>query len=602
MCGICGILGRPDAARTVLRGLQSLEYRGYDSCGIAWLDAKGLQVERAVGGVANLHLRTTGKERSALGHTRWATHGGVTQANAHPHVDCTGDAAVVHNGVLLNYEVLKEGLLREGHRFASQTDTEVLVHLWEKRGAGDGIAHLRGLLKELRGTYSLAILDKKENAIYVAKERNPLWVALEDGAAYLASDPIALKAHAKQAIPLEDGDHARLTAGKLELFDAAGRAVRRTAQPLAHLDDHVDKAGYEHFMLKEIHESPQVLNRLLSGHVGLTPPYVALGVPEALLQGATRMHLLGAGTSYHAALLGAQYVQRLAKLPAEAFSSPEYKDSTNVPELGTLLVAMSQSGETLDTLQALHRLQSHGLPLLALTNAPASSIGRAADHVIPLESGLEVGVAATKTFLSQTFLLYLLALELGRLRGTLSDAAMVHAATQLKTFPRALVRTLDRTPQAADLARELSRFDHVFLLAKDLLLPAAMEGALKLKEIAYQHAEAYPAGELKHGPFALLEKTTAVVFLLAPGPHEASLRNSLHEVHARGSPTFVLAMEGARDPGDLATHTLWVPAAPIELQPLVFSSALHLVSYWVAKARALPIDRPRNLAKSVTVE
>ncbi len=601
MCGICGVLGAPNAAQLVHTGLQSLEYRGYDSCGIAWVDAS-LKTLKAVGGVANLTVTSSGHETVALGHTRWATHGGVTEPNAHPHLDCKGEAAIVHNGVLLNYETLKQGLIEEGHTFRSQTDSEVLAHLWEKRGQASGIEHLRALLKQLKGTYSIAILDKAENAIYAAKERNPLWVTTNAGVTYLASDAVALKTHAKQATPLEDGDHARLTAGTIELYDLHGRPVTRKTQSLAHIDDNVDKAGYEHFMLKEIHETPSVLNRILFQHVTLEQPYVRLVNDEDVLRRAQRVVLVGAGTSYHAGLLGGQFVQRLAALPSQVQASPEYKDSGHVPEKGTLLVALSQSGETLDTLQALKRLGSHGIPLIALTNFPSSSIGRMADEVIPLQSGVEVGVAATKTFLGQSLLLYLLSLELGRVRGHLNDAALSHAAGQLKMFPRAIARTLNRTLGAAEMAREISRFDHVFVLAKDLLLPAAMEGALKLKEIAYQHAEAYPAGELKHGPFALLEKDTAVLFLLSKGPHEASIRNSMHEVHARGSPVFVIATDGVQDPGHLATKTWWIPDAAPELQPLVFSSALHLVSYWVAKARALPIDRPRNLAKSVTVE
>ncbi|MBI2077364.1 MAG: glutamine--fructose-6-phosphate transaminase (isomerizing) [Euryarchaeota archaeon] len=601
MCGICGIVGVPNAARLVLQGLRSLEYRGYDSCGVAWLDG-ALHAKKAVGGVDNLRLDGPAHETAALGHTRWATHGNVTQENAHPHLDCGGDVAVVHNGVLLNYETLRDALTTQGHTFRSQTDSEVLAHLWESHAGADGLERLRRLVQQLKGTFSIAILDRTEAALYVAKERNPLWVGATKTASFLASDPVALKPHLPAATPLEDGDHARLTPGRIDLFDAAGRPVQRTAQPLAGLDDRIDKAGYEHFMLKEIHETPASLNRILSAHVTIEPPHVDLHLPDAFLAKAQRVLFLGAGTSFHAGLLGAQFVRRLARLPADAQTSPEYKDATSVPEKGTLVVLLSQSGETLDTLQALHRIESLGPPLLALTNFPKSSIGRKADHVLELRTGVEVGVAATKTFLSQSLLVYLLALALARQRGTVGDAALLQAATELKRFSRAIDRVLFRTAEAGQLARELSRFDHVFLLAKDLLLPAAFEGALKLKEIAYLHAEAYAAGELKHGPFALLEKSTAVVFLLAPGAHEASLRNSLHEVHARGAPTFVIAMDGAQDPGPLATHTLWVPAAPFDLQPLVFSTALHLVSYWVAKARALPIDRPRNLAKSVTVE
>lgn len=595
-------MGAPAAAQLVYRGLRNLEYRGYDSCGIAWIGANGLETAKTVGGLERLSPNAKGRETVALGHTRWATHGGVTRENAHPHVDCMNRAAVVHNGVLLNYEALRDGLRSRGHEFRSETDSEVLVHLWEDRGRADPIRHLRALLGRLQGTYSVAILDVGQQAFYVAKQRNPLWVASGRGVTYLASDPVALRAHVSKAIPLEDGDHGRLTAGRIELFDTDGRAAKRKSQNIDHIDDHVEKAGYEHFMLKEILESPVALNRVLSRRVQLENPYFDLGIPSKFLGAVRRVLLLGAGTSYHAALLGVPYLQRLAGVAASAAPTPEYKDAREFPERGTLVVALSQSGETLDTLQAMNRLRSRPIKTLALTNHPTSSLARAADHVLPLESGMEIGVAATKSFLSQAFLLHLLALGLGRARGTLGDAALFHAAQQIKVFPRSLEQTFLRSSNAAELARELTNYDHVFVLAKDLLLPAAYEGALKLKEIAYQHAEAYPAGELKHGPFALLSPSTPVVFLIAPGPHEDSLRNSLHEVHARGPPTFVVAAEGAKDPGKLATRTFWIPAAPPELQPLVFASALHLVSYWVAKARGLPIDKPRHLAKSVTVE
>jgi glucosamine--fructose-6-phosphate aminotransferase (isomerizing) len=600
MCGIAGVVGRPGAALLVKRGLRSLEYRGYDSCGIAWLDG-GLRVCRSVGPVEGLAVGP-GAETVALGHTRWATHGGVSEANAHPHLDCEGRVAVVHNGVLLNHAALRDALAQGGHRLHSETDSEALAHLWEQEAGRPGLERLRNLRKSLQGTYSIAILDAAEGAIYVAKERNPLWVAVDGKAAFLASDPVALRAHAGHATPLEDGDHGRLSAGRIEIFDAMGRPVRRPSHELRHLDDRTDKAGYEHYMLKEIHETPSALNRLIARHVLQAPPYVDLGLPKAFLGKPRRLLALGAGTSYHAALLGALYFQRLAKLPAEAKATPEYKDDPAVPEPSTLLAVMSQSGETLDTLQALHRLRSHPCPTLALTNHPTSSLGRQADHILPLLSGVEVSVAATKTFLSQALLAYLLALAKGRHAGTLADAQLAHAARGLVALPRAVERTLLRNEAFASLARHLIPFDSVFLLAKGLLVPCAMEGALKLKEIAYQHAEAYPAGELKHGPFALLTPETAVLFLHAPGGHEDAILNSLQEVKARGAPVFVLAMEGAKSDGLPVDSTVWLPETDPELAPLVFAVALHLLSYWTAKGRGLPIDKPRNLAKSVTVE
>lgn len=598
MCGIAGVVGRRGAARIVRTGLLALEYRGYDSCGVAWLK-DGLHVKRAVGGVDALSV-PDGDETVALGHTRWATHGGVTEANAHPHMDCQGRVAIVHNGVLLNHVQLREKLAARGHKFASGTDSEALAHLWEE-AEGSGLQRLHALRANLQGTYSISVLDRSEAALYVTKQRNPLWVAHAGGVSYLASDPVALRQHARSATPLEDGDAGRLSAAGIELHDAAGRKVERTPVDITAIDERTEKAGYEHFMLKEIHETPSALNRLVIEHLQQAPPYVELGT-NGLIADAQRFLFLGAGTSHHAGLLGAAFLQRLAGVPAEAKATPEYKDDLHIPERGSLLVAMSQSGETLDTMQALQRLRSHSLPTLAFTSNASSSLGRQADRAVPLRSGVEVSVAATKTFLSQSLLAYLLALDKARRQQSMGDAVLAQRARDLLALPRAVERTLLRKPALADLARRLVDVDSVFVLAKGLLLPIAMEGALKLKEIAYQHAEAYPAGELKHGPFALLTPETAVLFLHGPGAHQDSLLNSIQEVKARGSQVLVLAMDGCKKDGLPLERTVWLPAVEESLAPFVFGTAVHMLAYWVAKGRALPIDRPRNLAKSVTVE
>ncbi len=601
MCGIMGVLGRKGAARLVHKGLQALEYRGYDSCGVAWIGDDGIGVARAVGAVANLHV-DEGDEDTALGHTRWATHGGVKEENAHPHLDNGNTVAVVHNGVLLNHVQMRKDLEAQGAKFRGETDSECLAHFWASLDGKTGLERLREIQGVLEGTYSVGFLSKDEGVVYFAKNRNPLWIATVDGTTFFASDAVALRGYTDTAIPVEDGDHGIIKAGAFQVFDARGDEVERPTVDISGIDDRVDKAGYEHYMLKEIHECPDVLNRMIARFVRHEAPWVDLGIPDDYMRRYQAYLGLGAGTSHHAAILGDDLHERLALVPGEARPTPEYKDDVDIPREDTLLVCCSQSGETLDTLQALHRLRSHDLPCLALTNHPTSSIGRAADIAVPLLAGIEVSVAATKSFLSQCMLLYLLALKKADLEGRIPHGAMRYHTDGLRRLPRRIQAILNIEDSYREVARDLARFDNLFLLAKGLHIPAAMEGALKLKEIAYQHAEAYPAGELKHGPFALLSEEAAVVFLLAPDANQDAVLNSLQEVHARGPTTIVVAMEGSKDPGEAANHVLWVPAVDDNLAPFVFSTAMHLLSYWVAKARGLPIDKPRNLAKSVTVE
>ncbi len=595
MCGIFGVIGREGAPEIVHRGLRRLEYRGYDSAGIAWQN-NGLHRVRAVGPVANLEVPSD-EASMAIGHTRWATHGGVTQANAHPHFDSSSRAAVVHNGVLLNHEQLRAELVAAGATFTSETDSEVLAHLWRKAAdeGRDAWGRLSEIMSHLAGTYSVAFLDADTDVVAVAKHRNPLWVAVADGVTYLASDAVALAPHCSEATPLEDGDQGLLAAGSFELRDRDGNPVERSPLPLDALGGDVGLGGYEHFMLKEIHETGHAANAVIGNHVRRHKTHV---VPDALRP--TRFLGLGAGTSYYAATLTAEYVRRLARIPASAAASPEWKDDPAIPEPDALVVAFSQSGETLDTVQALAQLHSHPQRIVAFTNYPQSTIGRQSDVTVPLHSGVEISVAATKTFLSQSLLGLLLAVQMGMANGTLGYARGKRILDDLIRLPRHLDR-IGHDAIFQEHAAWLAGFENAFVLAKGCDLPAAFEGALKLKEIAYQHAEAYPAGELKHGPFALLTESTPVIFLLGDGEHADSVRNSLEEVAARGAPTLVLAVGDVEV--DAHRHrVIRLPAASRLQHPLLHATAMHSLAYWTAKARGLPIDKPRNLAKSVTVE
>ncbi|HEX9816950.1 MAG TPA: glutamine--fructose-6-phosphate transaminase (isomerizing) [Candidatus Thermoplasmatota archaeon] len=595
------VVGARKAVRGVLKGLQRLEYRGYDSCGYVYPQNGTLQVVKSVGGVANLVAQGSGEETLALGHTRWATHGGVTQPNAHPHTDCAGRIAVVHNGIIENHADLRRRLEGDGHTFRSETDTEILPHLLEELDKGDLLEALRGALREIRGSYSIAAIRTGSDAVVFAKNSTPLIVGVNKDGGLLASDPNALAGLAEKVAYIEDGQFGRVTPKGIELFDARGPIEPKWVQ-IAWAAEESDKAGFAHYMLKEIYESPQVLNRTMSGRAFFGPPYIHVGIPPEIFLRARRVKLIGAGTSHHACLLGAAFLRSLAGLPAQAELAPEYKDLDPHEEPQTVVVAVSQSGETLDTLEAIKAVEGHGAPLVAVTNNPHSAIARRADAVVALNAGPEIGVAATKTFLAQVTALLMLAIEVARQRGRIGISEVAGMSEELKRLPRVFANMLNSTEAFEESGRYLAKFGHAFVLGKGLLLHAAQEGALKLKEIAYQHAEAYSAGELKHGPFALLTADTPVIFLISATGSPDKILNNVMEVKARGSPTILLTSGHIPSTDGLTPHIIQLPRVHELLEPLVFGSALHLLSYVSAKQRGCEIDRPRNLAKSVTVE
>jgi glutamine---fructose-6-phosphate transaminase (isomerizing) len=600
MCGIMGVVGRPGAVGVALEGLRRLEYRGYDSCGYVYEHARTLRVVKTVGGVANLQNEADGTETVALGHTRWATHGGVTQANAHPHLDCTGRISVVHNGIIENYRELKERLVADGHSFRSETDTEVLPHLLEENG-GDLLESLRSVLKKIRGSFSIAAVRAGEDALVFAKNSTPLIIGETATARFLASDPNALAGITDRVVYIEDGQHGRITPMGLELFNARGETLGPNWVTISWSAEESDKAGFPHYMLKEIYETPAVVNRVLSGRVFFGPPYLTLGLDPSLTN-PKRVKLLGAGTSYHACLIGAAYLRQLAGIPAQAELAPEYKDSGATEEPGTLFLAVSQSGETLDTLEALKSIEGRGHPVIAVTNNPNSSIGRRADAVIPLNAGPEIGVAATKTFIAQVITLLLFAIKVARSNGRIGHSETAGLAHALKELPRVFSRILSESGPIVEAGQFLAKYGHSFVLGKGLLLHAAQEGALKLKEIAYQHSEGYSAGELKHGPFALLTAETPAVFLVSRQGLVSKVMNNVMEVKARGTPIVLVTLGQLPEAAGLADRLVELPLVHEYLEPLLFGTVLHRLAYEVGKQRGCEIDRPRNLAKSVTVE
>ncbi|MEA3203054.1 MAG: hypothetical protein QOI63_724 [Thermoplasmata archaeon] len=606
MCGIVGVIGKRGAAAIVRDGLVRLEYRGYDSAGIAWHDG-GVHVVKDVGRVVDLPPVPSSKETLAIGHTRWATHGGVTKANAHPHLDGTGRFAVVHNGTIAGFHALRARILAEGHTLQSETDTELLVHLYEaQRKSHAPLEALQAMLKTLDGSWAMVFLDSKAQALCFARQRAPLLVGLcDDGAVLLASDATAVLAQTRRFLHLDDGDYGVADATGVRIFAADGTPK---SPPVSVVDWDVrqaEKAGYAHYMLKEIFEAPTALNQCLAGRIHLDPLRVDLDLDPGLLENVRRIRLVGCGTSLHAAIMGRHFIEAWAGIPAEAIPASEVKDRPILDAEGTLYVGVSQSGETFDTLEAMRHIQGAGLPVLAVTNVQGSSLHRMADDTIFLRVGPEVGVAATKTFLGQAAALAMLALALGLRTRQLPQHRLLEIAKELDRLPRVLDGVLGRDSDLKGLAGRLTvgaGGHSLFFLGRGVHVATALEAALKFKEITYRHAEGFGAADLKHGPFALLDERTPCIFFESSGSAKGPIWSSVVEVQARGAPCHVLAQAIPDELVGAMDSVLQLPTTEASLAALSFSLAGQLLAYHAAAALGRPIDRPRNLAKSVTVE
>ncbi len=612
MCGIVGYIGERSAVGIILEGLKRLEYRGYDSAGVAVLGPEGLQVRRSAGRIKQLEavLREQPVKGSVgLGHTRWATHGRPSEENAHPHTDCSGSLVVVHNGILENYLPIKERLLAEGHTFKSETDTEVLAHLIER--------HLKDVprledavkraLRELRGSYAIGVVSTKSPDRLVAAKHGAgaVVVGLGAGETVIASDIPAILSHTRDVIVLEDAEVAVVRRDGVELSTLEGQPVQR--EPTRILWDPImaEKGGYRHFMLKEIYEQPRAVTDTMRGRIVPESGNVVLpdvNLDPAAVREIRRIVLLACGTSYHAALVGRVMLERLAGIPCEVDLGSEfrYRDAIVGPE--TLVVALSQSGETADTLGAVKAARAKGTPLLAITNVVGSALSREATGILYTHAGPEIGVASSKTFTATMTACYLLALYLGRQRGALTAEEGRKRIQELLEIPRLMEATLELDASVADLARQLFHYQNFLYLGRGIHYPIALEGALKLKELSYIHAEGYAAGEMKHGPIALIDETMPVV-ALTPRDHtfERMLGN-IEEVRARDGKVIAVAHAGDREIAAKADHVIAVPPAVDLLSPILMVIPLQLLAYHMAVRRGCDVDQPRNLAKSVTVE
>jgi len=612
MCGIVGYVGDKSAIDIVIEGLKRLEYRGYDSAGAAVIGPEGLQIRRAAGRIKILEgiLRERPIDGPiGLGHTRWATHGRPTDENAHPHTDGSGELVVVHNGIIENYLPIKERLQAEGHVFKSETDTEVIAHLIERhlKDVPRLDEAVRRALRELRGSYAIVVLHRRMPDRLVAAKlgAGSVVVGLGENETFLASDIPAILSHTRDVVVLEDGDVAIITRAGVEITDLDGAPVLRTPSRILWDPIMAEKGGYRHFMLKEIFEQPRAAADTMRGRVQLEGGTVVL--PDVQLDpdvfaGIQRVILVACGTSYHAAIVGRFMMERLTGIASEVDIGSEfrYRDAVVGPE--TLIVALSQSGETADTLGAVKAARAKGAPIVGITNVVGSALSREATGTLYTHAGPEIGVASSKTFTATLVACYLLALWLGRRRGALlAEDGRKHIQGLLE-LPRLMEQTLEMENAVADLAREVSRHKNFLFLGRGINYPLALEGALKLKELSYVHAEGYPAGEMKHGPIALLEDGFPVIAL---NPRDSSydrMMGNLEEVRAREGRVISIGHEGDRELRAKSDIMLTVPAAGDLLTPMLLSIPLQLLAYHMAVRLGRDVDQPRNLAKSVTVE
>jgi glucosamine--fructose-6-phosphate aminotransferase (isomerizing) len=591
VCGIIGYIGTRKAQPILLNCLSKLEYRGYDSCGIAVM-AKGIEVYKDLVRVKALAKTAPSLDGTiGIGHTRWATHGEPSKLNAHPHCDCTGRIAVVHNGTITNFHKLREQLTAEGHILASQTDTEVLPHLIEKYYDGDFAAAVETALHDIEGAYTMIALMAGESRLVAARKDSPLIIGIGDRENYIASDVPALLDYTSRVIYLEDGDLAVVTAGSVALKNNDTDIVREEHKILWSVED-AQKGGYEHFMLKEIHEQPKVIRDTLT-------EYISSGEPVADLagDGLEDMLILASGTSYHAGLVGKYIIEGLVDIPVRVELASEYIYSGQASARNKAIV-ISQSGETLDALKAIKRLKEVGCRVIAVTNVVGSTASRLADHTVYTRAGPEISVAATKTFIAQLIALYWMAIPYARVDSRRLDDLVL----QLRQLPVKVQQVLDNEGLISEYARQLYRYENAFYIGRGINYPIALEGALKLKEISYIHAEGYASGELKHGPYALLGEQSAVVAVVTRDNTYEAITTSIKEIKARKSPVLAVVSEGDETMVELADSVITVPETDPLFSPVVNVIVLQLLAYYVAKERGCPIDFPRNLAKTLTVE
>lgn len=609
MCGIVGYVGNAQAAPFLLDGMSKLEYRGYDSAGIAVYEKGKIRVEKCVGRLDALRHKLEGRMPEGsmgIGHTRWATHGRPSDRNSHPHTDESGDFVVVHNGIIENYLMLKEKLIAKGQKFSSDTDTEIVAHLFADFYEGDMEEAVKKVLKTIEGSYSLVFMCAAEpDKLICTKKDNPLIIGLGEGENFIASDIPAIIAKTRRTYIMSDGEIATVTKDGVWVQDINGTPITKKVFEVNWNAEAAEKGGFEHFMLKEIYEQPKAIKDTMRGRLaenGTEINFTELGWTSEDFTGISKIFIVACGTAYHAGIVGKYYLENLTRIPVEVDIASEFRYRSPLVDANCLTIVISQSGETIDTLAALKEAKRLGSRTLAVTNVVGSSIAREADQVVYTYAGPEIAVASTKAYTTQLLVMLMLAVYVGRLRGTLDGNKADALAKGLHKVPEQLHDMLENVDQIKVFARHYGSSLDAFFLGRSLDYAVALEGALKLKEISYIHAEAYAAGELKHGTLALIVEGVPVIVLATQEDVYDKTVSNLQEVKAREAMVIAIALEGDDSIAKYADHVIYIPRADKELAPILAVLPLQLLAYYAALTRGCDVDKPRNLAKSVTVE
>jgi len=608
MCGIVGYVGDKSALPILVEGLKRLEYRGYDSVGIAVI-SKDIIIKKCKGKIKDLEAFLKGREISeshvGISHNRWATHGAPTNINAHPHPDCSGDIAVVHNGIIENFSELKKQLIREGHKFKSQTDTEVISHLVEKYYKGDLKEAVSKTLKDLKGSFALGVISKNEpDRIVAARKESPLIVGIGEGENFIASDVPAILGHTKKVIYLEDGEIALLTKLKVEVFGSDGKARKKNIDIIKWSLDSAQKSGFSHFMLKEIHEQPKVLKQIISSRIKGDSEFNlgGINIPDEAIKDISNIVIIACGTAYHAGLVGKYVLEKFTKIPVSIDFSSEFRYRDPIVNKNTLTIAISQSGETADTLAAVKEAKEKSSRILSICNVVGSSLARASDGVLYTYAGPEIGVASTKAYTAQLAILYLLAFYIADKKGLLKNNLKKSLLEGFKTIPGIIENVLGKKTRIQKIAEKHLNFGSFLYLGRNLNFSTALEGALKLKEISYIPAEGYAAGEMKHGPIALIDEYRAVVCIAPESFVYEKMISNIEEICARKGKVIAIATEGDKLIKSFTKEIIYIPRIDEIFSPIVTVVPLQLLAFYIALKRGCDVDQPRNLAKSVTVE